>query len=82
MTAAIYFSPTYTSKKGAEAIAAKMAGDGEILSIDVTKKDACPEKTEFDSDDLVVFGAPVYGGRLYRGCKSGSAGLWGRGLPA
>ena len=81
MTAAIYFSPTYTSKKGAEAIAAKMAGDGEILSIDVTKKDVCPEKTEFDSDDLVVFGAPVYGGRLYRGCRERFRRFVGKGTP-
>lgn len=69
MTAAIYFSPTWTSKKGAEAIAAELAGGGEVVSLDVTRFDARPEVTEFSPEDLVVFGAPVYGGRLYRGSK-------------
>lgn len=67
MTAAIYFSPTRTSKKGAETIASALSFDGRITSLDVTVRDACPEGRSFGPDDLVVFGAPVYGGRLYRG---------------
>lgn len=69
MTAAIYFSPTFTSKKGAVAIGKALADDGCITEIDVTRYDRVIEKTQFDRKDLVVFGAAVYGGRLYRGCK-------------
>ena len=69
MTAAIYFSPTFTSKKGAVAIGKELSENGSVLELDVTRYDAVPEKTRFCREDLVVFGAPVYGGRLYRGCK-------------
>lgn len=80
MIAAIYFSPTDTSRKGAEAIA-KALGDGEFLSIDVTRFDAEPERTEFGPEDAVVFGAPVYGGRLYRGCRERFRRFRGNGTP-
>lgn len=80
MIAAIYFSPTDTSRKGAEAIA-KALGDGEFLSIDVTRFDAEPERTEFGPEDAVVFGAPVYGGRLYRGCRERFRRFCGDGTP-
>ncbi|MGI5893157.1 MAG: 4Fe-4S binding protein [Candidatus Merdivicinus sp.] len=63
---AIYFSATDTSKKGAEAIAAAIGG-GKFETINLTRFDAVPVRTEFRSDEAVVFGAPVYGGRLYRG---------------
>ncbi len=81
MTAAIYFSPTFTSKKGAEAIAAALAPDGKALSADVTRYDAVPEITEFGPEDMVVFGAPVYGGRLYRGAKERFCRFRGRNTP-
>ena len=81
MTAAIYFSPTDTSRKGAEAIARELAGDGPVLSINVTRFDAAAEKTEFSAEDLVVFGAPVYGGRLYRGCRERFSRFHGNNTP-
>ncbi len=62
---AIYFSPTGTSKTGAAAIA--RAIDPAAKEIDVTVAGTVPERTSFPKDSLVVFGAPVYGGRLYRG---------------
>ncbi len=62
---AIYFSPTGTSKAGAVAIA--RAIDPQAKEVDVTVAGAVPERTSFPKDSLVVFGAPVYGGRLYRG---------------
>ncbi|MFI3202642.1 MAG: 4Fe-4S dicluster domain-containing protein [Eubacteriales bacterium] len=63
---AIYFSPTRTSKKGAEAIAEIL--DEDYRSIDVTMLHHEMEAREFATNDVVVFGAPVYGGRLYKGC--------------
>ena len=62
---AIYFSPTGTSKTGAVSIA--RAIDPAAKEIDVTVIGTVPERTSFPSDSLVVFGAPVYGGRLYEG---------------
>ncbi len=62
---AIYFSPTGTSKAGAVAIA--RAIDPNAKEMDVTVAGTVPERTSFPKDSLVVFGAPVYGGRLYRG---------------
>ena len=59
---AIYFSPTDTSRKGVHAIAKTLSG--HFNEIDMTCK-AC--EAQFTSDDVVVFGAPVYGGRLFKG---------------
>lgn len=61
----IYFSPTETSKKGANEIAKTINPD--FLQIDLTRINQEISKTIFDKDDLVVFGAPVYGGRLFKG---------------
>ncbi len=63
---AIYFSPTRTSKKGAEAIAQIL--DDDFNSIDVTMLHQKMDVREFGEKDVVVFGAPVYGGRLYGDC--------------
>ncbi len=56
---ALYYSPTYTSKKNVIAIAQEF---GSVSAIDLTKEG--PKETTFSEDDLVVFGAPVYGGRI------------------
>lgn len=60
-TYAIYFSPTYTSKKSAVSIARGL--EGELTEIDLTLKDAIPEIL-FSRHDIVVFGFPVYAGRI------------------
>lgn len=60
-TYAIYFSPTYTSKKSAVSIARGL--EGELTEIDLTLKDTISEK-EFTRHDIVVFGFPVYAGRI------------------
>ncbi|WP_434311602.1 4Fe-4S binding protein [Hominifimenecus sp. rT4P-3] len=62
---AIYFSPTGTSRSGAVAIAKALDENAE--EIDVTVAGRAPERISFAKDELIVFGAPVYGGRLYRG---------------
>jgi len=40
-----------------------------------------PDKTEFDENDLVVFGAPVYSGRIYQGAAERFSRLQGRNTP-
>lgn len=60
-TYAIYFSPTFTSKKSAISIARGL--EGELSEIDLTIDNQVEEKY-FDRRDVVVFGFPVYGGRI------------------
>ena len=62
-TYAIYFSPTFTSKKSAASIARGL--EGELTEIDLTLDNSIEEMT-FDRHDVVVFGFPVYGGRIYQ----------------
>ena len=76
---AVYFSPTGTSKAGAVTIAKEIGKD--IVEIDLTIRGKVPEKAEFDTNDIVVFGAPVYGGRLYSGAASRFAQLKGNHTP-
>lgn len=59
----IYFSPTGTTRKVLESIAKGMSVKN-ATHIDMTlPKESFQEVTTF-SDDLVIIGAPVYGGRL------------------
>ncbi|MDR3766225.1 MAG: 4Fe-4S binding protein [Butyricicoccus sp.] len=75
---AVYFSPTQTSKAGAEAIAQAILPQAD--SIDLTRFDA-PLPPAFGTEDLVVFGAPVYAGRLYEGFAARLAKLRGQNTP-
>ena len=59
----VYYSPTGTSKKVLEGIA-RGIGIGDIERVDLTLSvDGLQPKPVF-SDELVLIGAPVYGGRL------------------
>lgn len=63
----LYFSPTYTTKKTVEAIAraaAEKLGLKEIARINVTTPAQRMSTPEFGEGDLVVFGVPVYIGRV------------------
>lgn len=62
---AVYYSPTYTSKKNAVSIAKEFSND--VTEVDMTILSKEPSVSEFTENDVVVFGAPVYGGRLYKG---------------
>ena len=64
-TAAVYFSPTETSKKGVLAMAQAFTARPEIH--DVTLPAEKREPVTLSSEDFAVFGAPVYAGRIYRG---------------
>jgi ferredoxin len=63
--AAVYFSPTGGSAKNALSIARAL--DQQALDIDVTLASTAPAAMTFGKNELVVFGAPVYIGRIYRG---------------
>lgn len=58
----MYFSPTGSTKKICEVIAAAITTKPPIL-LDMTKPNS-PEKGNLDKVDLWVIGSPVYGGRL------------------
>lgn len=73
---AIYFSPTDTSRRGACAIARVL--NGSYNEIDLTCK-ASP--ASFTSNEIVVFGAPVYGGRLFKGFVERLDGIKGENTP-
>ncbi|MFH2093607.1 MAG: EFR1 family ferrodoxin [Pseudomonadota bacterium] len=59
----IYFSPTQTSKKIVEGIARGMNIEN-VEHIDLTLPSKDTEKIKFSNDDFVIFGMPVYGGRI------------------
>ena len=73
---AAFFSPTGTSRKGALAIAGAL---GDPLLLDATCAPLPPQS--FSPQDLVVFGAPVYGGRVFRGALERLSALKGENTP-
>lgn len=76
---AVYFSPTGTSKKGTLSIAQELSGS--FQEIDLTIAAVEPTQTNFTAKDLLVFGAPVYSGRLYRGVVQRFEKLHGNNTP-
>lgn len=60
-TASVYFSATGNTAKIAKTITDKLGG---ARSIDVTDFSQRETSEKFSSNDLVVFGAPVFGGRI------------------
>lgn len=63
---AVYFSPTGISKKVAEEIAHCAANELEVpfAVYDFTLPEAQEDEMDFGRSDLVVFGTPVYAGRV------------------
>lgn len=59
---AAYYSATDTSKKGVLAIAQALSAN--VTPINLTAQNFTDQKITFGEGDLVVFGAPVYGGRV------------------
>src|SRR5665647_576867 len=62
---AIYFSPTSGSAQSAISIAKTL--DKDASTIDVTIHDTPVSKNSFNKDELAIFCAPVYGGRMFGG---------------
>lgn len=63
---AVYFSATGTTKKVAEHIANGIGSKigAPVCTIDFTHADARKQILKFSKDDLVIFGTPVYAGRV------------------
>lgn len=61
---AMYFSPTGTTEKIVRCVADVLAGSGEAEVFDFTLPQARAEGKSFTADDAVVFGVPVYAGRV------------------
>jgi ferredoxin len=59
----IYFSPTGTTRKVLESIAQGI-GVADVGHIDLTRPEGAQKAVPPFSDELVIIGAPVYGGRL------------------
>lgn len=59
----IYFSATGTTKKIVEAVSEGVAPGVRPTVIDITSHTDIPE-TEFKENDIVIFGVPVYAGRV------------------
>ena len=59
----VYFSPTGTTQKVLKSIAGGIAC-ASVEHINLTLPDNAKQVMPLCSDDLVIFGAPVYGGRL------------------
>ncbi len=80
----MYFSPTGTSRKISEAIADGIAGAGtfERKRIDLTKPPAREKQYEFGTEDILVLGYPVYGGRVPAVLQNVLCGLKGTATPA
>lgn len=59
---AIYFSPTRGTKKYVEAMAKAL--DEDFVTVDLTRTENRRKSYDFGAEDVVIFGAPVYAGRL------------------
>ncbi len=75
---AIFFSATDTNKKNTLAIAAQL---GTVNEIDVTDFSAEGTSATFSPDEIVVFGSPVYGGRMQMVAKRRLAAFKGNNTP-
>ncbi len=62
----VYFSPTQATKKIVTRVADGLAASfsGQKTAVDLTMPAARLEGLRFSGDEIVVFGVPVYGGRI------------------
>ena len=76
---AVYFSPTGNTKKSVEAMAAALSEQYELL--DLTAYENRAVEREFGADEFVIFGMPVYAGRIPMAAAPRLEGLTGNGTP-
>lgn len=76
---AVYFSATDTNEKTVTTMAKAINKDYKTLNL--THFDSITEKKQFSKDDLIVIGAPVYGGRIYEGAMKRFSYLYGDQTP-
>ena len=78
----VYFSPTGTTRQTLESIA-EGTGIPNVIHHDVTLPGDVPEETvELPVDEMVVYGAPVYGGRLPEIARQRLSKFTSQGSPA
>lgn len=66
-TTAVYFSPTGNTKKSVDAMARALDADYQAVDLTVAQGEDGQEfsvQMQFSGEDFVIFGMPVYGGRL------------------
>ena len=66
-TTAVYFSPTGNTKKSVDAMARALDADYQAVDLTVAQGEdgqEFPVQMRFSGEDFVIFGMPVYGGRL------------------
>ncbi len=78
---AVYFSPTYTTKKSVEAFVEGMGIPTEKVDLTLPKVRQSFNRA-FGKDELVAVGLPVYGGRLPLDLEDFFSGLKGDATPA
>jgi ferredoxin len=78
---AIYFSPTYTTKKSVTAFVEGMGVPMETIDLSLPKTRRGFQRL-FDKEELVAVGLPVYGGRLPIDLEDFFSGLKGSDTPA
>ena len=74
----VYFSPTGNTQKSVDAMASAIGADSRTY--DVTA-DLCPAPHAFGADDFIIFGMPVYGGRIPKAAAARLAGFTGNQTP-
>ncbi|MBO5337767.1 MAG: 4Fe-4S binding protein [Lachnospiraceae bacterium] len=76
---AIYFSATGTNKRSVCTIAQEFVE--KIETVDVTMWNSVEQERTFEEEELVVIGAPVYGGRIYEGARERFTHFHGKNTP-
>ena len=76
---AVYFSPTGNTKKSTEVMAAAITEQYDV--IDLTRFENREMKHDFGQDELVIFGMPVYAGRIPMAAAPRLDGLTGNNTP-
>lgn len=77
-TSIVYFSPTGNTGKTLEVMAKAISGDVETIDLTCTDKEIT---RKFTKDDFVIFGMPVYGGRVPAVAAQRLAGFEGENTP-
>ena len=83
-TTAVYFSPTGNTKKSVDAMARALDADYQAVDLTVAQGEdgqEFPVQMRFSGEDFVIFGMPVYGGRLPALAAKRLSGLYGEQTP-
>jgi ferredoxin len=76
---AVYFSATGTNRTTVCTIAGALSD--KYLELDLTGYNAISEDISFNNDEMLIIGAPVYSGRIYKGAVNKFTHLKGNNTP-